>query len=176
MLPRLRLRDRRDWTTAAWLSLVAIALLTAIVVLQQTPQALLPPRREAALWGWTTVALLAVLFLRAGLADGSHWRRAQLELGTISNSYYEPRRRALTDGGAVFGAIAGALWWGATTWTVLVTGLRHRMPARGLLWLETSLLVGILAGGLIGAVGGRVLGEVWERRHRQRRRRSAVHA
>ena len=168
---RRRVREHGEWTTAAWLSLIAIALLTIIVMVQQTPHALLPPRRETALWGWTAAAVLAVLFLRAGFADDRDWRRAQQELGTLSNSFYEPRRRALTDGGTVLGAVVGALWWGATTWTVLVTGIRHSMPARGLLWHETSLLVGVLAGGLIGAVGGRVVGELWERRHREHRRR-----
>lgn len=176
MIPSSGQRTQRPRIRAAWLPVASMMVLTGIVMVQQTGHALLPPRREPALWGWTVAGLVSLLFLLAGIAADRDWREAQEALGTISNSYYEPRRRAVTDGGAVLGAVSGALWWGATTWTALVTGIRHRAPGSGLLWLESSVIVGALAGGLLGAAGGRVAGELWERRHRKRRRASAASA
>ena len=67
------------------------------------------------------------------------------------------------------GGMAGAMWWGATAWLTLVKGLQRKAAARGLIDLEVSVLVGVLAGGMVGAAAGLVVGELWERYHRRRR-------
>jgi len=61
------------------------------------------------------------------------------------------------------------MWWGATAWLTLVRGIERKAPAPGLVNLEMSVVVGVLAGGMAGAAIGLIVGEAWERRHRQRR-------
>ena len=133
-----------------WFLLGILVVLTAIVVLQDTRYALIDTRRTGTLLGWVAAAVASVLVLRSGRGRGANWRRGQLELGTVSNSFYGPRRQSLTDGGAVLGGVAGGLWWGASTWAVLWHGMLRGTANRGLLDFEAAVVVGILAGGVIG--------------------------
>jgi hypothetical protein len=94
----------------------------------------------------------------------------QLEFGTLENSYYQPRRQALVGGSAVAGGVGGALWWGVQSWILMFTGMRRHQATRGLWDFEVSVLVGAVAGALIGGALGLIAGHVWEHRHRQRRR------
>jgi hypothetical protein len=158
-----------------WFLLGVLVLLTAVLVAQETRYALIVKQKTGELWGWVTAAIVAVLVLRSGRWRGGDWRRDQLALGTLSNSFYEPRRRALTDGGAVAGGVAGGLWWGISTWAALWRGMLRGTTNRGLLSFEASVVVGILAGGVIGAVLGLFAGNIWERLHRRRRLRAHRH-
>lgn len=152
-----------------WLAWSAVAFLTAIVVLQETRWAPLAVRQERALWASVVVALVAAVLLRSGWRTDADWEARQRALGTLSNSYYAPRRRALEEGGAVAGGVLAALWWGAIAWIVLVNGIRHHTPAQGLLNLQAAVIVGAATGSLVGAVAGRLAGSIWEARHRRRR-------
>jgi hypothetical protein len=67
------------------------------------------------------------------------------------------------------GGLAGALWWGATAWLPLVQGMQRKAAGHALLNLEIAVLVGVLAGGMVGAAFGLAAGEMWERTHRRRR-------
>ena len=154
---------------------MTIAALTAIVSLQDTRYALLLKQQTRALWSSVVVAIVSVLVLRSGVARDAGWRRDQLALGTLSNSFYEPRRRWLIDGGAVTGGVALGLWWGASTWSVLWRGMERGTTNRGLLSLEMAVVVGVLTGGVLGAVLGLLAGNVWERLHRRRRLRAHRH-
>ena len=165
--------DRRGGA-GMWFLLGILVVLTIIVALQDTKHALIVKEKTGELWGTVVAAIGAVLFLRSGRARGADRRRAQLELGTLSNSFYEPRRRWLVDGGAVLGGVAGGLWWGASTWGVLWRGMLRGTANRGLLAFETGVVVGILAGGLVGASLGVYAGNVWERGHRRRRMQRAA--
>jgi hypothetical protein len=157
-----------------WLLIGVLVVLTMITVLQQTRHALLPARNATALWISVASAVIAVLVLRSGLGTGGDWTAAQARLGTIANTYYPPRREAITEGGAVLGGVIGALWWGATSWSLLMQGMRHHAANRGFLGLEVSTVFGALSGAVDGAVVGLLAGWVWERWHR--RRRHAAHA
>lgn len=153
----------------------ALVLLTAIVAVQGTHYALIVRQKTGELWASVFAAVCAVIVLRSGIARGGGWRSSQLALGTVSNSYYAPRRRWLTDGGAVIGGVAGGLWWGVSTWAVLWRGMLRGTTNRGLLSFEVGVVVGVLAGGLVGAVLGLIVGDVWERLHRRRRLRAHRH-
>jgi hypothetical protein len=158
-----------------WILLVVLILLTTIVVLQDTRYAVIVKPKTRELWWTVTAAVVAGAFLRSGIGRDAGWRREQLALGTVSNSYYEPRRRWLTDGGAVICGVAGGLWWGASTWAVLWRGMLRGTTNRGLLSFEMAVVVGVLCGGLVGAVVGLFTGNVWERLHRRRRLRAHRH-
>jgi len=158
-----------------WFLLAAMVLLTTISVLQKTRHALIVRDKALELWYTAIVAVGCVVVLRSGIARDAGWKREQLALGTLSNSYYEPRRRWITDGGAVVGGVAGGLWWGVSTWAVLWRGMLRGTTNRGLLSFETSVVVGVLCGGLVGAVLGLFAGNLWERFHRRRRRRAHRH-
>jgi hypothetical protein len=149
-----------------------LTVLTAIVAAQGTRYAVIVKQKTGELWGSVIAAICAVVILRSGIARDGGWRSSQLALGTVSNSYYEPRRRWLTDGGAVFGGVAGGLWWGASTWAVLWRAMLRGITNRGLLSFEMGVLVGVLTGGLVGAMLGLIIGDVWERLHRRRRLRA----
>lgn len=152
-----------------------LTVLTAIVAAQDTRYAVIVKQKTGELWGSVIAAICAVVILRSGIARDGGWRSSQLALGTVSNSYYEPRRRWLTDGGAVIGGVAGGLWWGASTWAVLWRAMLRGTTNRGLLSFEMGVLVGVLTGGLVGAMLGLIIGDAWERLHRRRRLRAHRH-
>lgn len=160
---------RHESALRVWLPWVALGFLTAIVVLQETRWAPLPTRNEPALWRSVVVALASALLLRLGWRADDDWEARQRQLGTLSNSFYGPRRQALEEGGAVCGGIAGALWWGAMAWIVLANGIRHHTPAEGLVNLQAAVIVGVVTGALVGALLARLAGSIWETRHRARR-------
>jgi len=107
--------------------------------------------------------------LRSGWARDNRWSEEQARLGTLANNFYEPRRAALINGGAIGAGVFAALWWGLATWGVLFTGMRRGVPGRGLIDVEVATLVGALSGGVIGAVLGLAIGHIWEKRHRRLR-------
>jgi hypothetical protein len=158
-----------------WFLIAVLILLATIVVLQDTRHAVIVTQKTKELWAWVAAAICAVLILRSGIGRDAGWRREQLALGTVSNSYYEPRRRWLIDGGAIAGGVAGGLWWGASTWGVLWRGMLRGTTNRGLLSFEMGVVVGVLSGGLVGAVLGLFVGNLWERFHRRRRLRTRRH-
>jgi hypothetical protein len=154
--------------------LVILVLLVVVLALQYTRYALLVTRNNTALWITVGSALTGMVILRSGWGSGDDWEAGQRALGTLSNSYYQPRRRALTDGGAILGGVLGATWWGASSLILLFAGMRRHVAARGLFDFEVSVLVGALAGGVVGAVIGTAAGNLWERRHRRQRRPGAA--
>lgn len=149
--------------------LIVLALLTAIVVSQETKWATIPASHTVMLWKSVGLALVAWFLLRSGWGRAETHAAEQRALGTVSNTFYEPRREGLSSTFTLIGGMAGAMWWGATAWLTLVRGLERKAPARGLINLEMSVVVGILAGGMVGAAVGLVIGEIWERDHRRRR-------
>src|SRR5581483_7908850 len=160
-----------------WLLVAALIVLTSILVLQNTKQAMLPRAQTPFLWAAEAAALLGAVALRSGWARDSGWKEEQARLGTLANNYYPPRRDALTSGFAVGGGVLLSLWWAAATWSAVLGGLRRGVVGRGLLDFETAAVVGALTGGIVGAVIGLGVGHLWEKRHRQRRRaRLSAHA
>lgn len=161
-------------TAGMWLLLGVLIILTAVTVLQETRYAMLARTHTVALWVSVGTALLAVLLLRSGLGTGGNWVAAQARLGTIANSYYPPRREAITEGGALLGGVFGALWWGLSSWGLLLQGMRHHAANRGFFDFEMSAVVGALAGAVDGAVIGLLAGWLWERHHRRKRQAARV--
>lgn len=149
--------------------LIVLALLTIIVVSQETRWATIPASHTALLWKSVGVGLLSWFILRSGWGRPSTHAAEQRALGTVANTFYEPRREGISSAFTLLGGMAGAMWWGATAWLTLVRGIERKAPARGLINLEMSVVVGILAGGLAGAAIGLTIGEIWERAHRRRR-------
>lgn len=149
--------------------LVVLALLTAVVVAQETRWAPIPLSNTVLLWCSVSLALGAYFVLRPGWGRAAAHTAEQRALGTISNSYYEPRRDSILSGFTIAGGLAGAMWWGATSWLILVRGIQRASAARGLINLQIAVMVGILAGGIVGAAFGLAIGECWERRHRAKR-------
>ncbi len=149
--------------------LAVLVLLAAAVVAQETRWAPLPASNTGLLWASVMVAIAAYFVLRSGWGRAAGHLAEQRALGTISNSYYGPRRTAIIGGFTVGGGIAGALWWGATSWLTLVRGIQRTSAARGLINLQIAVTVGILAGGIVGGAVGLAVGEWWERHHRARR-------
>jgi hypothetical protein len=160
----------RRWSATDWSLLLAIAVVTSVLLLQNTKQALLPAKETAWLWAAELAGIAALLVLRSGWGRDAAWAREQRDLGTLANDFYEPRREALINGGAVAGGVFTALWWATATWSVMFYGMRRGVPTRGLIDFSTAALVGAITGGLVGAAIGLGIGHVWERRHRQRRR------
>jgi hypothetical protein len=150
--------------------LLVLALLTGVVVAQETKWAPIPKGNETLLWVSMAFALAAWFVLRSGWGRPERHAAEQAAMGTISNSYYLPRRDAILNGFTIAGGILGSMWWGATSWLVLVRGIERRTAAHGLINLQISVAVGVLAGGLIGAAAGLAIGEYWERRHRRQRK------
>jgi hypothetical protein len=93
----------------------------------------------------------------------------QARLGTLANNFYEPRREALVNGGAIAVGVFCSLWWAAATWAVVFTGMQRGVATRGLFDFLVAALMGALAGGVIGAVLGLAVGHLWEAHHRRRR-------
>jgi hypothetical protein len=152
-----------------WFLQLVIAAVTIVLVLQKTKQALLPARQTPALWAAELTTIAGVLILRSGWGRDNRWAEEQARLGTLANNFYEPRREALINGGAIAVGVFGALWWAAATWGVLFTGMRRGVPTRGLIDFIVGGLMGALTGGVIGAVLGLAVGHMWESRHRRRR-------
>lgn len=86
-------------------------------------------------------------------------------------TYYAPRRRTIAESCIVAGGLLGGLWRGASTWLLLLRGLRRRNAAGGLFDLEWSVVKGAVFGALAGAAVGWIVGVAWERWHRRRRAR-----
>lgn len=149
--------------------LLVLALLTVIVVSQETRWATIPSSHTALLWKSVGLSLLAWFILRSGWGRAEAHAEEQRALGTLANTFYEPRREGISSAFTMIGGMAGAMWWGATAWLTLVKGMQRKEAGRGLINLEVSVLVGILAGGMVGAVLGLTIGELWERHHRRRR-------
>jgi hypothetical protein len=149
--------------------LIVLVLLTGVVVVQETKWAPIPRSNTVPLFVSVAVSIMAYLILRSGWGRAESHRAEQRALGTISNSYYEPRRDWISNGFTIGGGILGAMWWGATSWIVLVRAIEKATPTRGLMNLQASVAVGVLAGGMVGAAAGLIAGELWERRHRRRR-------
>jgi hypothetical protein len=150
--------------------LIVLVLLTGVVVAQETKWAPIPTSNTTLLWASVGVALVAWTVLRSGWGRPERHAAEQAALGTISNSYYLPRRVAILNGFTIAGGILGSMWWGATSWIMLVRGIERRTSAHGLINLQISVVVGVLAGGIIGAAAGLAAGEYWERAHRRRRK------
>jgi len=151
--------------------LFVLELLTAVIAAQETKYALIPRANTTALWVSVLAALVAYLLLRSGWGRPERHVAEQQALGTLSNSYYGPRRDWLSSAFAIAGGIAGAMYWGATAWLILVRGMERHLAANGLIDLQVSVIVGALAGGMVGAAMGLFIGESWERMHRRRRAR-----
>ena len=86
-------------------------------------------------------------------------------------SYYQRRRDDLAAGTAIAAGILAALTRGAQHWLLIVRGVRHLDPARGLfnfMWVVTKAAV---VGAIVGFALGWIAGFVWERWHRWRRAR-----
>jgi hypothetical protein len=160
-----------------WKLYSALITLTAIVVLQNTKQAMLPAKQTPILWTAEIAVLAGVLVLRSGWGRDNRWSEAQGELGTLANNFYEPRREIFSNGGAIAGGVFCSFLWGLATWSVILGGMRRGVMTRGLLDFEVSALAGAITGGVLGAVVGLAAGHVWETRHRRRRMASrASHA
>ena len=151
-------------------------LITTVLVLQHTKQALLPAAQTKVLWAAELTTIAGALVLRSGLWRDSEWSAEQSRLGTLANDFYEPRREALTSGVAIGMGVFSSLWWAAATWSVVFYGMRRGVVNRGLLDFEIAAAVGAAAGGVLGAVIGLGIGEWWERRHRRQRLARAHHA
>ena len=155
----------------------AVVVVTVVLLLQSTKQALLPAKETPVLWGAELAVIAGMLVLRSGWGRDSGWIEEQQRLGTLANNFYEPRRDWLTSGGAVAGGVFGGLWWGLATWGVMFTGMRRGVAGRALVDFETATAMGAITGGIVGATLGLAVGHVWEKRHRRRRlarQRSAV--
>ena len=157
-----------------WKYYVPLIVLTGILVLQNTKQALLPAKQTPLLWAVEITVLICVLILRSGWGRDNHWTKAQSELGTLANNFYEPRREAISSSFAVGVGVVASLWWATATWSVMLRGMRGNTMSRGLVDFEVAALAGAIAGAMIGAALGLAAGHVWETRHR--RRRIAAHA
>jgi hypothetical protein len=162
--------DRIDWKLY-----VALIVLTTIVVLQNTKQAMLPAKQTPLLWTAEITVLVCVLILRSGWGRDSGWAKAQEELGTLANNFYAPRRETISNSFAIGLGVLLSLWWAAATWAVMFNGMRRNVAGRGLADFEVAALVGAIAGGAIGAVCGLVVGHIWETRHRRRRLATRAH-
>jgi len=156
--------NRIDWKPFA-----ALIVLTVILVLQKTKQAMLPAKQTPVLWAAEFAVIAGVLILRSGWGRDTRWASAQAELGTIANNYYAPRREMISNSFAVAGGVLGSLWWATATWAVVLTGMRRNVVTRGLADFEVAAVAGAIAGGVLGAVLGLVAGHIWETRHRRRR-------
>src|SRR5438128_2744657 len=114
----------------AWFQQLALISITAILVLQNTKQALLPAKQTLVLWLAELAAITGVVILRSGWLRDARRQDEQRRLGTLANNFYEPRREALLSGFAVGGGVLGALWWAAATWGVVLTGMRRGVVTR----------------------------------------------
>jgi len=156
-------RSRFDWKLY-----LPLAVLTTIVLLQKTKQAMLPAKQTPVLWAAEIAVVVSVLILQSGWGRDGAWARAQAQLGTLANNYYAPRREMISNSFAVGAGVFASLWWAAATWSVVLGGMRGNVE-RGLMDFEVAAVAGAIAGGMVGAVRGLVAGHIWETRHRRRR-------
>jgi len=159
-----------------WKLQAAIVLVTTVLVLQHTKQALLPAVQTKVLWAAELAIIAGALLLQSGLWRDTDWSAEQSRLGTLANNFYEPRREALINGFAVGGGLLFSLWWAVATWSVVFFAARRGVVGRGLFDFEIAAAVGAATGGVVGAVIGLGIGEWWERRHRRQRLARAHHA
>ncbi|MEP6492512.1 MAG: hypothetical protein ABJF01_07535 [bacterium] len=152
-----------------WLLQLVMIVITSVLVLQNTKQALLPAKQTPLLWIAELVTIAGVLFLRSGWGRDTKWADEQAQLGTLANNFYEPRRDALISGTAIGLGVLGALWWALATWGLVFTGMRRGVPGRALIDFQVAALVGAITGGVVGAALGLVVGHFWEKRHRRQR-------
>ena len=152
-----------------WVPYAGLALVTSVLVLQNTKQAMLPRTQTPTLWGAVLGTLAATLLLRSGAWRDAGWRAEQERLGTIANNYYAPRRDWLVSGFSVGCGVFGGLWWGLATWAVVLTGMRRGSMSRGLVDFEVATACGVITGATLGAALGLGIGQLWESRHRRRR-------
>jgi hypothetical protein len=150
--------------------LIYILLLLAIIVVsQETKWASIPASHTALLWKSVAVSFAAWFILRSGWWRPETHAAEQRAMGTVANTFYPPRRDGIIMGFTLVGGMAGGLWWGATAWLPLVQGMQRKAAGHALANLEIAVLVGVLAGGMLGAATGLAAGEMWERAHRRRR-------
>ena len=154
---------------ADWFLMLAVVLLTTILLLQKTKQAMLPAYQTKVLWLAEIATICGAIVLRSGWGRDSRWAQEQARLGTIANNFYEPRRDELTNGFAIGVGVLLSLWWGLATWSALLGGVRRGSPGRGLFDFIVAAAAGAITGGVVGAVIGLAVGHVWEARHRRRR-------
>ena len=160
-----------------WFLILVVVVLTTILLLQKTKQAMLPANQTKVLWCAEVATICAAVVLRSGWGRDSRWPEEQMRLGTLANNYYEPRRAELTNGFAIGVGVLLSLWWALATWSAVLGGVRRGSPGRGLFDFIVAGVAGAITGGTIGATIGLVLGHVWETRHRRRRlARPASHA
>ncbi|MGH7688891.1 MAG: hypothetical protein ACREN3_04730 [Gemmatimonadaceae bacterium] len=157
-------------TLGQWAMLAILIFLVVVLTLQDTTHAVIVARHTTALWVSVLSALVGVIVYRSGWSASEERTTKQLEFGTLQNDFYPPRREALVQGTSVLGGVAGALWWGVQSWVLLFTGMRRHQATRSLWDFELSVLVGVLAGGVVGATLGLMIGHLWEQRHRRKRR------
>jgi hypothetical protein len=149
--------------------LYILLLLAIIVVSQETKWASIPASHTVLLWKSVAMSFAAWFVLRSGWGRPETHIAEQRAMGTVANTFYPPRREGITMALTLVGGLAGALWWGATAWLPLVQGMQRKAAGHALLNLEIAVLVGVLAGGMVGAAFGLAAGEMWERTHRRRR-------
>ena len=150
--------------------LVYILLLLAIIVVsQETKWASIPPSHTVLLWKSVAASFAAWFILRSGWGRPETHSAEQRAMGTVANTFYPPRREGITMTLTLIGGMAWGLWWGATAWLPLVQGMQRKAAGHALVNLEIAVLVGALAGGMVGAAFGLAAGEIWERMHRRRR-------
>ena len=164
-------------TKASWALAIALAVMTTILILQNTKQATLPRSESPTVSIAEFAMVLSALVLRSGWGRDSGWKEEQRELGTLANNFYPPRRNALINGFAIGLGVLFALAWGAAAWSAVLGGMRRGVMGRGLLDFEVAAVAGALSGGVVGAAIGLAVGHVWETRHRRaRRERRHAHA
>ncbi len=169
--PRRRRGRRVRPTLGQWALLAILVFLVVVLKLQDTTHAVMVARHTTALWVSVLATLAGVIVLRSGWGASALRTEKQLEFGTLQNNFYQPRREVLVQGSAMLGGLAGALWWGVQSWVLLFAGMRRQQATRGLWDFEMSVLVGALAGGVVGATLGLITGHLWEQWHRRKRRR-----
>src|SRR5215207_237765 len=96
---------RSSGPRTAWFLLLAMVVVTTVVVVQETKHALLPAKQTRVLWIAELSIITGVLVLRSSWLRDNQWRSEQERLGTLANNFYEPRRDALLNGGAVAGGV-----------------------------------------------------------------------
>jgi len=162
---------------ANWVVIVAVAILTTILLLQKTKQALLPAYQTKVLWCAEALTVAAAILLRSGWARDNRSAIEQARLGTLANNFYEPRREELINGFAIGVGVLLSLWWALATWSVVLQGFRRGSTGRGMFDFIVAAVAGAIAGGMVGAAIGLTVGHIWETRHRrQRLARQTTHA
>jgi hypothetical protein len=150
--------------------LIYILLLLAIIVVsQETKWASIPASHTVLLWKSVAASFAAWFVLRSGWGRPETHSADQRAIGTVANTFYPPRREGITTTLTLVCGMGWALWWGATAWLPLVQGMQRKAAGHALMNLEIAVLVGALAGGMVGAAFGLAAGEIWERMHRRRR-------